>query len=75
MVFQDYTLFPHLDVARNMAFGIAHLHSKVRSQRVAEVLELVGLPNAAKRYPHELSGGQQQRVALARAIAPNPRLL
>jgi len=75
MVFQDYTLFPHLDVARNVAFGIAHLQSKVRSQRVAEVLELVGLPNAARRYPHELSGGQQQRVALARAIAPSPRLL
>ena len=75
MVFQDYALFPHLDVARNVAFGIAHKPSKERSQRVAEVLELVGMPTAGKRFPHELSGGQQQRVALARAIAPSPRLL
>ena len=75
MVFQDYALFPHLDVARNVAFGIAHLPSKARAHRVAEVLELVGLPTAGKRYPHELSGGQQQRVALARALAPSPRLL
>jgi iron(III) transport system ATP-binding protein len=75
MVFQDYALFPHLDVARNVAFGIAHLPSKQRTQRVAEVLELVGMPTAGKRLPHELSGGQQQRVALARALAPSPRLL
>ena len=75
MVFQDYALFPHLDVARNVAFGIAHLPSKARTQRVAEVLELVGLPAAGRRFPHELSGGQQQRVALARALAPSPRLL
>ena len=75
MVFQDYALFPHLDVTRNVAFGIAHLPSEERALRVAEVLELVGLPAAGKRYPHELSGGQQQRVALARAIAPSPRLL
>ena len=75
MVFQDYALFPHLDVARNVAFGIAHLPSNQRMHRVAEVLELVGMPTAGKRFPHELSGGQQQRVALARAIAPSPRLL
>ena len=75
MVFQDYALFPHLDVARNVAFGIAHLASKARTARVQEVLELVGLPTAGKCYPHELSGGQQQRVALARALAPAPRLL
>ena len=75
MVFQDYALFPHLDVARNVAFGIAHLPSKKRADRVTEVLELVGLPDAGKHFPHELSGGQQQRVALARAIAPSPRLL
>ena len=75
MVFQDYALFPHLDVARNVAFGIAHLPTKQRTHRVAEVLELVGMPTAGKRYPHELSGGQQQRVALARALAPSPRLL
>jgi iron(III) transport system ATP-binding protein len=75
MVFQDYALFPHLDVARNVAFGITHKPSKERALRVAEVLELVGMPTAGKRFPHELSGGQQQRVALARALAPSPRLL
>ena len=75
MVFQDYALFPHLDVARNVAFGIAHLAPAQRMRRVAEVLELVGMPDAGKRFAHELSGGQQQRVALARAIAPSPRLL
>ena len=75
MVFQDYALFPHLDVARNVGFGISHLPSRQRAQRVAEVLELVGMPTAGKRFAHELSGGQQQRVALARALAPSPRLL
>lgn len=75
MVFQDYALFPHLDVARNVAFGIMHLASKARAQRVQEVLALVGMPTAGKRFAHELSGGQQQRVALARALAPSPRLL
>ena len=75
MVFQDYALFPHMDVAHNVAFGIHHLPKDQRLARVAEVLELVGLPDTAKRYPHELSGGQQQRVALARALAPKPQLL
>ena len=75
MVFQDYALFPHLDIARNVAFGIANMPSKERAYRVAEVLELVGMPTAGKRFPHELSGGQQQRVALARALAPAPKLL
>ncbi len=75
MVFQDYALFPHLDVQRNIAFGIQSLPRAERSRRVAEVLDLVGLSGSEKRYPHELSGGQQQRVALARALAPNPRLM
>ncbi len=75
MVFQDYALFPHLDVARNVAFGIDHLPRAERAHRVAEVLELVGLPGFDKRFAHELSGGQQQRVALARALAPSPQLL
>ncbi|MDP1739652.1 MAG: ABC transporter ATP-binding protein [Polaromonas sp.] len=75
MVFQDYALFPHLDVAHNVAFGLAHLKHPERRQRVEEVLDLVGLGSVYKRYPHELSGGQQQRVALARALAPRPRLL
>ena len=75
MVFQDYALFPHLDVARNVGFGIAKLPAAQRARRVADVLALVGMPDAGKRFPHELSGGQQQRVALARAMAPAPRLL
>jgi iron(III) transport system ATP-binding protein len=73
MVFQDLALFPHLSVARNVAFGIADRGRAPR--RVAEMLAAVGLEWAAERLPHELSGGQQQRVALARALAPAPRLL
>lgn len=75
MVFQDYALFPHLNVGRNVGFGIDHLPRHERAQRVAEVLALVGLEGHEQRFPHELSGGQQQRVALARALAPRPRLL
>ena len=75
MVFQDYALFPHLDVGRNVAFGLNHLPKADRASRTAEVLDLVGLAHMGNRYPHELSGGQQQRVALARALAPKPRLL
>ncbi|WP_372658274.1 ABC transporter ATP-binding protein [Hydrogenophaga sp.] len=75
MVFQDYALFPHLNVGRNVAFGIDHLPRAERERRVAEVLQLVGLGDLQARFPHELSGGQQQRVALARALAPSPRLL
>jgi iron(III) transport system ATP-binding protein len=75
MVFQDYALFPHLNIGRNVAFGIDHLPRTQRQSRVAEVLELVGLSGQESRFPHELSGGQQQRVALARALAPRPRLL
>ena len=75
MVFQDYALFPHLDVGRNVAFGLRQLPAAERRQRVAEALALVDLPGSEARFPHELSGGQQQRVALARAMAPRPRLL
>ncbi|HSV52116.1 MAG TPA: ABC transporter ATP-binding protein [Burkholderiaceae bacterium] len=75
MVFQDYALFPHLDVGRNVGFGIHHWPRAERIRRVAEVLMLVGLDGIQRRYPHELSGGQQQRVALARALAPQPQLL
>lgn len=75
MVFQDYALFPHLRVADNVAFGLRGLRRKEAAQRVEEVLSLVGLVEAAARYPHELSGGEQQRVALARALAPRPRVL
>jgi iron(III) transport system ATP-binding protein len=75
MVFQDYALFPHLDVASNVAFGLTALSTAARSQRVDEVLDLVGMDRAHRCFPHQLSGGQQQRVALARALAPGPRLL
>ena len=75
MVFQDYALFPHLDVAGNVAFGLGALAPAERAARVAEVLALVGLHDLGRRFVHQLSGGQQQRVALARALAPKPKLL
>ncbi|GAD23730.1 ABC transporter ATP-binding protein [Acidovorax sp. MR-S7] len=75
MVFQDYALFPHLNVGRNVAFGIHALPAAAQAERVREVLALVGLEGSEARFPHELSGGQQQRVALARALAPRPRLM
>ena len=75
MVFQDYALFPHLNVTDNIAFGLHKLSKLQKVQRIKEVLELVGLLEVANRFPHELSGGQQQRVALARALAPQPDLL
>ncbi|MBZ0106120.1 MAG: ABC transporter ATP-binding protein [Sulfuricella denitrificans] len=75
MVFQDYALFPHLSVADNVAFGLHGMSRQGCVQRVAELLEVVGLPDSGRKFPHELSGGQQQRVALARALAPCPALL
>ncbi len=75
MMFQDYALFPHLTVSGNVGFGLRRQATTARTQRVAEMLELVGLAASADNYPHELSGGQQQRVALARALAPAPDLL
>ena len=69
MVFQDYALFPHLTVARNVGFGY---REPDKQARIREVLELVDLVGYEGRYPHELSGGQQQRVALARALARRP---
>ena len=75
LVFQDHALFPHMDVARNVAFGLAGTERAGRAARVAEVLELVGLAGLGARHPHELSGGEQQRVALARALAPRPAVV
>ncbi|QIZ67741.1 ABC transporter ATP-binding protein [Geobacillus subterraneus] len=75
MVFQDYALFPHLTIEKNIMFGLNKWPAKERKERAQEVLELVGLGNFANRYPHELSGGQQQRVALARALAPFPNVV
>ncbi len=73
MVFQDYALFPHLNVRQNVAFGV--LNGPQRGQAVDDVLDWVGLSSVADRMPHQLSGGQQQRVALARALAPNPSVV
>ncbi len=73
MVFQDYALFPHMTVAKNVAYGVA---SKTdRRRRVRDSIEMVGLAGLEDRLPSELSGGQQQRVALARALAPNPDVI
>jgi iron(III) transport system ATP-binding protein len=75
MVFQDFALFPHLNVLENIAFGLQHLASNQRSSIAMEWLKRVSLSDKADAYPHELSGGQQQRVALARAMAPEPDLI
>ena len=80
---QEGALFPHLSVAQNVGFGLGswQLRSlsrrarRARAERIAELLDLVGLPDFGERRPGELSGGQQQRVALARALAPNPRVV
>jgi iron(III) transport system ATP-binding protein len=73
IVFQDFALFPHLDVAKNVAFGVPA--DADRRRRSLELLDLVGLAGLGHRMPHELSGGQQQRVAIARALAAEPRLI
>ena len=78
MVFQDYALFPHLNVGKNVAFGLRQrktMQSSAIQQRVHDVLDLVGLASMEHRFPHQLSGGQQQRVALARALAPYPKMV
>jgi iron(III) transport system ATP-binding protein len=82
MVFQDYALFPHLDAWANACFGLSRPRGRqgvagtaAQRERVAWLLELMGLGGLAHRYPHELSGGQRQRLALARALAPGPSLV
>jgi putative spermidine/putrescine transport system ATP-binding protein len=77
MVFQAYSLFPNMTAEQNVEFGLRIRKNKraARRKKVAELLELVGLGHAGKRYPHQLSGGMQQRVALARALAIEPRVL
>lgn len=75
MIFQDYALFPHLNVAQNIAFGLSELPKAQQKERTQMLLSLLALADYEDRYPHQLSGGQQQRVAIARALAPQPRLL
>jgi putative spermidine/putrescine transport system ATP-binding protein len=77
MVFQSYALFPNMTVAHNVAFGlrVRKEEAAARDERVAQLLELIHLPDKGDAYPHQLSGGQQQRVALARALAIRPKVL
>ncbi|MDT5034048.1 MAG: putative spermidine/putrescine transport system ATP-binding protein, partial [Actinoplanes sp.] len=75
MVFQAYSLFPHLTALQNVEFGLKLRGRPREAGRAAEMLELVGIGSFAARYPHQLSGGQQQRVALARALAIQPKVL
>ena len=72
MVFQDYALFPHLSVSKNIGFGLRKMNASDRKRRVEEVLETIEMSGMGHRYPHQISGGQQQRVALGRALAPRP---
>lgn len=74
-VFQEYALFPHLNVFDNIAFGLTGMSRSQKTERVNEMLKLTGLEGFAQRKPHEMSGGQQQRVALARALAPMPDII
>jgi iron(III) transport system ATP-binding protein len=77
IVFQSYSLFPNMTVARNVGYGLEcrKWPKHTIGRRIDEVLTLVHLRDQAQKYPHQLSGGQQQRVALARALAPNPSVL
>lgn len=74
-LFQDFALFPHLTIAANVGFGLAHLRAGEADDRIREMLQQTRMSEHAQKYPHMLSGGQQQRVALARALAPRPRLM
>ncbi|WP_135075554.1 ABC transporter ATP-binding protein [Terasakiella sp. SH-1] len=75
LMFQDYALFPHLDIMDNVTFGLHGMEKSKAERRALEMLEQVGMSQYVRAYPHMLSGGQQQRVALARALAPEPKLL
>lgn len=74
-VFQNYALFPHMNIYDNITFGISKMPKDHKQKIVADLLKLIGLEGFEKRYPHELSGGQQQRIALIRSMALNPELI
>ena len=75
LMFQDFALFPHLNVRDNIAFGLIALSQSEKKVRIKEVLDRVNMSSQANEFPHTLSGGQQQRVALARALAPKPSVI
>jgi iron(III) transport system ATP-binding protein len=75
LMFQDYALFPHLNILDNVTFGLLGMTKDAARLRAMDMLDQVGMASYAEKYPHMLSGGQQQRVALARALAPKPKLL
>jgi iron(III) transport system ATP-binding protein len=75
LMFQDFALFPHLNVRDNIAFGLSSLQTSEKDARVNEVLSQVNMLEHADVFPHTLSGGQQQRIALARALAPKPTVM
>lgn len=75
VVFQDFALFPHLSVQKNVEFGLHHLSKHERQERAFQYMQIMDIVKLADKYPADLSGGQQQRVAIARAIAPQPQLL
>jgi len=74
-LFQEYALFPHLNVYQNISYGISHLNKKKIEKRVSELLDIVQMKGFEKRYPNDLSGGEKQRIALARSLANRPKLL
>ncbi|GEM_PF-55694 len=75
LVFQDFALFPHMNICKNVEFGLTQLNRSERTEHALRMLETVGLRKSAELYPNNLSGGEQQRVALARALAPKPGIL
>lgn len=74
-LFQEYALFPHLNVYQNISYGISHLNKKEIEKRVSELLDIVQMKGFEKRYPNDLSGGEKQRIAFARSLANRPKLL